>query len=144
MPAGPGQILVDTSVWSLALRRRADVLSPGERRIAAELASLIEEGRVQLIGPVRQEILSGIREPQQYSRLRGVLSSFTDEPIESIDFELAAQLSNRCRARGLAGSPVDFLICAVALKRGWPIFTTDRDFVAYAKHLKMKLHSLRD
>jgi predicted nucleic acid-binding protein len=137
------QVLVETSVWSLVLRRRTEALNPYEKGIAAELASLIDEGRAQLIGPIRQEILSGIREPAQYSRLRADLSGFEDEPLQSPDFEFAAQLSNRCRAAGVAGSPVDFLICAVALKRNWPVFTADRYFLAYAKLLAVKLHSPR-
>jgi predicted nucleic acid-binding protein len=136
-------VLVDTSVWSLALRRRADSLNQREKKDVAELTNLIEEGRAQLIGPIRQEILSGIREASQYARLRRDLSSFADSPIESDDFEFAARLSNRCRAAGIAGSPVDFLICAVALKRDWPVFTTDHDFVAYGKLLGVKLHASR-
>ena len=137
------QVLVDTSVWSLVLRRRTEALNPLKKGIAAELASLIDEGRAQLIGPIRQEILSGIRGPAQYSLLRADLSGFEDEPLQSPDFEFAAQLSNRCRTAGVAGSPVDFLICAVALKRNWPVFTADRDFLAYAKLLAVKLHSPR-
>ena len=61
-------ILVDTSVWSLALRRAATQLSEGQVQIKRELAELIREGRAQLIGPVRQELLSGIRGDAQYER----------------------------------------------------------------------------
>jgi predicted nucleic acid-binding protein len=135
------QVLVDTSVWSLALRRRAEALNLREKRLVAELASLVDEGRARLIGLIRQEILSGIREPAQYSRLRQDLAAFEDEPIPSADFEFAARLSNQCRAAGIAGSTVDFLICAVALRRNWAVFTADRDFQEYAKLLRLKLHS---
>jgi hypothetical protein len=55
-------VLVDTPVWSLALRRKPDDLNPRQRQLTETLAELIREGRVQLLGPVRQELLSGIRE----------------------------------------------------------------------------------
>ena len=34
----------------------------------------------------------------------------------------------------------DLLICAVAVRHGLKIFTTDTDFAAYARHLPIKLH----
>ena len=137
-------VLVDTSVWSLALRRHAGDLSPAEKRIVAELGHLIEEGRAQLIGPVRQELLSGIRESAQYERLREHLRGFPDQPLEGADFEYAAQLSNQCRRTGVTGSVVDLLICAIAVKRNWPVFTTDQDFRNYAEVLPFKPHRPRE
>jgi predicted nucleic acid-binding protein len=136
-------ILIDTSVWSLALRRQERDLNPEEKRIGGELRHLIEEGRAQLIGPVRQELLSGIREAAQYERLRQHLGGFPDVPLETTDFEHAARLGNQCRAGGVAGSLVDFLICAIAIHRNWPIFTTDHDFRGYAKILPIALHAPR-
>jgi len=59
-------VLVDTSVWSVALRRQAGQLTAGEGAVREELAELIREGRARLIGPVRQEVLSGIRTEAQY------------------------------------------------------------------------------
>ena len=49
-------------------------------------------------------------------------------------------MSNICRARGIAGSGMDFLICAVAHLRNWEVFTTDRDFVRYNKVLPLRLY----
>jgi predicted nucleic acid-binding protein len=137
-------ILIDTSVWSLALRRQERDLNPEEKRISGELRHLIEEGRAQLIGPVRQELLSGIREAAQYERLRRQLRGFPDTPLETTDFEHAARSGNQCRAAGVAGSLVDFLICAIAIQRNWPIFTIDHDFRGYAKILPIKLHAPRE
>jgi hypothetical protein len=136
-------ILVDTSIWSLVLRRRSAALGPLERALAAELGELIREGRTRLIGPIRQELLSGVRDHNQYERLRDHLRAFPDEPLATADYEAAAQVSNTCRSVGIAGSPVDFLICAVALGRGWPIFTTDQDFRQYAKVVAIKIHETR-
>ncbi len=63
-------VLVDTPVWSLALRRRPEHLSTQEQQLTQALAELIREGRVQMLGPIRQELLSGIREEAQFRKLR--------------------------------------------------------------------------
>ncbi len=127
------EILVDTTVWSLALRRRKGHISEVEQHLTALFGELIRENRVRLIGPIRQEVLSGIREPAQYERLREYLRCFPDQSIGTPDYEQAALCSNQCRSRGIAGSEIDFLICAVALARKWQILTTDADFRLYAK-----------
>jgi predicted nucleic acid-binding protein len=134
-------VLVDTSVWSLALRRKPEHLSVPERRLTEALADLIRDGRALLVGPVRQELLSGIREEAQFRRLRDYLRAFPEQSLGAEDYEEAAQMNNRCRNRGVAGSAIDFLICASAQRRGWSIFTTDRDFQNYAEVLPLRLHS---
>lgn len=135
-------VLVDASVWSLALRRKPKSLSPSEKKTRFELASLITANNAALIGLVRQEILSGIQDERAFLQLRDYLRGFDDEAITSEDHEEAAWGRNRCAARGIAGSPVDFVICAVAARRGWTIFTMDKDFVRYAQVLPIRLHSL--
>ncbi len=97
-------VLVDTSIWSLALRRKTKDLNPAERAAVAELTNLIQEGRARIIGLVRQELLSGIKTSSQYEKLRGVLRSFPDEPVDTSDYEAAAKVGNECRARGVAVS----------------------------------------
>ena len=130
------KVLVDTSVWSLALRRRARVEAPAVQ----ELRSLVDEGRVAMIGPIRQELLSGLRTPESFERLRDHLQPFPDERLETADFERAAEHFNTCRARGVQGSNIDFLICAVAERRNLPILTTDADFSRFAAVLPLTLH----
>ncbi len=134
-------VLVDTPVWSLVLRRRPEHLSRSQQVLASALAELIREGRVQMVGPIRQELLSGIREETQFKKIRDYLRAFREPSLEAEDYEDAARMSNRCRSRGIAGSPVDFLICAAAHRRGWAILTTDRDFQSYASVLPVRLHS---
>jgi len=109
----------------------------------AELMELIREGRARIIGSIRQELLSGIREETQYIRIRGVVRAFEDESLAVEDYELAARFSNQCRALGISGSGVDFLISAVAHLRYWEIFTTDLDFTAYAGAIPIRLHAPR-
>ncbi len=132
--------LIDTSVWSLALRRKPQDLSAVERSMVAELTEVIQEGRGRMIGPVRQELLSGIKTPEQYEKLRLKLRAFPDQPIATSDYETAARAGNECRSKGIVVSTVDILICAVALSRRWSIFTLDPDFKNYAKVLPIQLH----
>jgi predicted nucleic acid-binding protein len=138
------KVLVDTSVWSLALRRKQSDLSSEQDRLVHELGALIQEGRVILIGPIRQELLSGIREQAMYERLRTRLRAFPDVLLETADYEEAAQGFNACRAAGVAGSAIDLLICAAATRRTLAVFTTDPDFGHYAEHLPLTLYRLRD
>jgi hypothetical protein len=130
------KILVDTSVWSQALRRDA----PPSTAVVGELRALIEEGRVAIIGPIRQELLSGIRNTTAFERVRDHLRSFEDEALTGEDFERAAEHFNAYRAKGIQGSNTDFLICAAAERRGFPIFTTDVDFIRFARLLPIELH----
>jgi len=130
------KVLVDTSVWSLALRR-------GKQSIAApaqELRQLIQDHRVQMIGPIRQEILSGIRNDSQFNKLRKHLESFPDLLILTNDYVRAAKFFNLCRSKGIQGSNTDFLICAVAVRNKFSIFTADKDFELFSKHIKIILH----
>jgi len=132
-------VVVDTSVWSLALRRGAPRGTAPER----ELAALIREGCVLLVGQVRQEILSGVRDPTQFRTLRDRLRAFPDVSLESRDHEEAAVCFNRCRAKGVQGSNTDFLLCAIAMRRGATLLTTDKDFDRFARILPITLHRLR-
>lgn len=137
-------VLVDTSVWSLALRRKGESLNPGERQLVAELSELVREGRVRTLGLIRQEILSGIKTHEQFEALKSRLRAFPDEPLDSFDHEEAARCSNQCRAKGVVVSIVDSLICAVAMKRKWSILTTDPDCSNYAKVISLDVYSPRE
>ncbi len=132
-------VIVDTSIWSLALRRRPRQISMGQTRQLRRLEELIEEGRARVLGCIRQELVSGIRSAEQFERLRKQLRAFPDVGQEIEDYEVAAEISNACRTHGIAGTPVDFLLCAVAARRNWSIYTADRDFGRYAKHVPVNL-----
>jgi predicted nucleic acid-binding protein len=130
------KVLVDTSVWSLALRRNAPEAGPQ----VAELTELIREVRVQMLGAIRQELLSGIKIKAQFQNLRQHLRAFPDLEATSRDFETAAEFFNLCRGKGVQGSNNDFLICAIAANHKLPIFTTDNDFTLFRQHLPITLH----
>lgn len=138
------KVLVDTSVWFLALRRQARDLNARERLLVRELAELVEEGRAGMIGLIRQELLSGIKSGAQFEELRKTLRAFSDEPVGTADHEAAAKAGNACRAKGIAATTVDMLICAVANRLGMSVFTTGPDFDNCARHLPVKLHSAPD
>jgi predicted nucleic acid-binding protein len=133
-------VLVDTSIWSVALRRTRQGLAPTQNRQVRLLQELISEGRAQLLGVVRQELLSGNRHPEQFARLREHLRSFPDVVLDREDYERAAEMSNACRAQGVSGGSTDFLICSVAASRDWTIYTSDRDFERYGRYLPFTLY----
>lgn len=130
------KVLVDTPIWSLALRRKPRM---DDGTATSDLTALVQDGRVAIIGPIRQEILSGLKDQAQFERLRDHLRAFPDVEITSTDYEDAAAFYNRCRSKGIQGSNTDFLICAVAARNGFPIFTTDGDFTHYSKVLPIEL-----
>jgi predicted nucleic acid-binding protein len=130
-------VLVDTCIWSQALRR-----IDGHRNNHTEaLRNLISDNRAHLIGPIRQEILSGIRVKPQFHKLRTHLSAFPDLIIKTTDYECAAEFSNLLRSKGIQGSAIDFLICAVANRYDLLIYTMDRDFSYFKKHLPLKFYT---
>jgi predicted nucleic acid-binding protein len=92
-------------------------------------------------GPVRQELLAGVRTLNQFDNgLREHLRAFPDVELGIGDYEEAASFSNRCRAASVQASSVDFLTCAVAARRALSIFTTDEDFEHYTRILPLTLH----
>ncbi len=133
------RVLVDTTIWSIALRRRPAGRNDEEDRLDRAWEELVREGRIVLLGLIRQEILSGIADRRQFERLRDDLAAFLDEIILTSDHVRAAEHFNRCRSAGVAGSPVDFLICAMSERLAVPIFTTDLDFAHFARHLPIRL-----
>jgi hypothetical protein len=93
-----------------------------------------------MIGPVRQELLCGIRSQAQFRKLRDHLRAFPDLELTTRDYEAAAEFFNLCRGKGIQGSNTDFLICAVAARNKIPIFTTDGNFMLFQPHVPIDLH----
>jgi len=121
------------------LRRREHAQNPE----AVELGRLIAAHVVEIIGPIRQEVLSGVRETAQFERLAAGLDAFVDVPLMAEDYVTAAKFYNLCRAKGIQGSNTDFLICAVAVRHDLSVFTTDGDFSLFARCLPIVLHEAR-
>ncbi len=120
------KVLVDSCAWSLLLRRKnSATLNDDEQFTLSSLADAIRDGRVAIIGPVRQEVLSGIKDSAQFEKLRNALELFPDEPLPATDYEEAARLFNLCCSRGIECGSTDILICAVAVRKRYGILTTD-------------------
>ena len=132
------KVIVDTSVWSLALRRKTKTSD----LIVNKLSDLIADGRVVLLGAVRQEILSGVKHQEQFDKLKNNLRAFPDLLLDVEDYELAAEYFNICRRNGIQGANTDFLICAAANQRNYEIFTTDKDFINFSQYLPIVLTSI--
>lgn len=136
------KVLIDTCIWSEALRRQ-NKPSKKTQQTTAELNELIKESRAQLTGITLQELLSGIKDELQFCRLKKHMSSFPLAAFTRDDYTTAAKFYNICRNKGISGSHIDYLICAYANQNNCKIFTTDKDFIHYAKYLPIKLHSPR-
>jgi len=130
------KILIDTCVLSELLRR-----TKPDKKIRNEVISLIENDEAIIIGPIIQEILSGIKDEEKFQALTFAIEGIDLGSVISDDYINAAKFSNICRQKGIQGSAVDFLICAYAHRNECQIFTTDKDFTRYAKHLPIKLYN---
>ena len=134
------KVIVDTCVWSAAFRKP---LNKENESVIGELKELIREGRVVMLGSIRQELLSGIKLKKDFIKLRDNLRAFDDYAVNEEDYELAAELYNKCRRKGIQGSNTDFLMCSIAIRNGFSIFTVDNDFKLFSKNIKIELHKAR-
>ena len=133
------KVLVDTPIWSYALRSKKLEF----KQYVDNLIELIANNSVIIIGVIKQEILSGYSDIEKFTQLKNKIKYFENTLIEDEDYIQAANFSNICRSKGIQGSPVDFLICAVSYRINAAIFTTDKDFIHYKKHLPIILYKLR-
>lgn len=132
-------VILDTCVWTHFLRRNRE----RDDTVCAEVRKLIRADAVRMLGPIRQEILSGAQPQERFERLKEYLRYFPNLPLDEEDDENSASYYNLCRSRGVQGTATDLLICAVAVRHGLGIFTTDGDFVSFAKCLPTDLPAVR-
>lgn len=128
--------IVDTSVWSLALRRNNKRKSP----VVEGLQQLLEGGTpIFMLGIIYQEILQGIRHEDQFKKIRDDLRILPTIDLSKDDHEEAARLFNVCRSHGVQASTIDCLIAVAAIRNDCILLTTDRDFEHIAKHSPLKI-----
>jgi predicted nucleic acid-binding protein len=129
-------LFVDTSVWSLALRRDAPSSSPEVR----ELVRAIETGEELLTtGLVLQELLQGFSGPWNRSQ---IVERFSALPLlvpDRRDHIDAAELRNTCRRRGVQIGTIDALLAQLCLRHELTMLTTDGDFPLIREHCALKL-----
>jgi predicted nucleic acid-binding protein len=128
-------LVVDTSVWSLLLRRKNyDRNHP----LVQKLRSCLErQDGIFLIGPILQEILDGIQEEVQFYKLTEYFSVFPLLEMDRQDYVEASRLRNHCRSKGVQAGPIDFLIAAACIRWNYPLLTADGDFTLIAKHSQL-------
>jgi hypothetical protein len=135
------RILVDTSVWSLALRRKKEPNSCA----AALLKEYIEDGEyICIIGIILQEVLSGVTSKKLFSQLEDHLSAFPMVTLERKDYVRAASLRNSCKKKGVQVGTIDALIAAVCIENDLLLLSTDKDFQLIANNSELKLIKVED
>lgn len=128
--------IVDTSVWSMALRREHHKETIEVRKLKV----LLNEGeRVFLLGIILQEILQGIKRQDQFKQIKETLSFLPMIEAGREDYIYAAELYNKCRSKGVQASAIDFLIASVSIRNECLLLATDRDFLHISKHTELKL-----
>ena len=130
------RLFVDTSVWSLALRRDR----PSERGPVAALSHALEEGQpVITTGLVLQELLQGFAGPKARQQ---ILSAFSALPLlvpDRDDHIAAATLRNTCRRGGVQAGTIDALIAQLCVRHDLSLLSTDEDFEHIARHTSLKI-----
>ena len=127
---------VDTSVWSLALRRDGDSAAPEVQALRRAL----ETGEIVVTtGLVLQELLQGFSGPRARS---DIITRFKALPFivpDRQDYVDAAELRNRCRRAGVQVGTIDALLAQLCIHHGLVLLTTDNDFVRAAKHCALQV-----
>jgi predicted nucleic acid-binding protein len=129
-------IVIDTPVWSEIFRRPRP-----DPDVLAHVMQLSDTASACVLGPIRQEVLSGVKSRSDFVSLRTAMRAIPELPIESSDYDDAAEMYNKCRAGGVQGGHVDLLIIAVAVRHGARIYTFDRDFTAYDRLIPVPIHA---
>ena len=129
-------IACDTSSLSQFFRRQ----KAPHNGVASAVEKLINSNRIALFGIVRQELLSGVKHPEQFRRIETSTRALPLHFAGDEDHVTAANFFNACRAKGVQGSPVDFLICAMAARRKFALYATDPDFALYESIIPIKLY----
>jgi len=129
-------LFVDTSVWSLALRRDR----PEDIPQVGVLARALETGeRVVTTGLVLQELLQGFSGPKAREQ---IVDRFAALPLlvpDREDHVAAAALRNLCRRRGVQVGTIDALLAQICVRHELVLLTTDEDFTYLAKHCELRL-----
>lgn len=131
-------LLVDTSVWSLALRR--DVVDPLPE--VDGLAAALDRGvQIFTTGLVLQELLQGFAGPRSRTR---IIEHFAALPLLAPDRQdhiAAAGLRNECRQAGIQIGTIDALLAQLCLRHKLTLLTTDHDFSRIASRTGLRLWS---
>ena len=129
-------LIVDTSVWSLALRRDAVAAAPQVRALRDALEG---DEIVVTTGLVLQELLQGFAGPRAR---KDIIDRFAALPLlgpDRQDHIDAAQLRNRCRRAGVQVGTIDALLAQLCIRHDLTLLTTDKDFIHAAAHCPLRV-----
>ena len=130
-------LVVDTSVWSLFLRRKKiDDENPFVQKLRYHLEN---QDCIFLIGMILQEILDGIDSHEHFNNLVKYFQPFPLINENRKDFIEAARLKSLCRRKGIQAGSIDFLIASICTQRHIPLLTADKDFLNISKHCSLIL-----
>lgn len=130
--------LVDTSVWSLALRRDQEQLVP---EVLALREALLGASQVFTTGLVLQELLQGFSGPKARTQLIERFAALGFLQPDREDHVDAAEVRNSCRRRGVQIGTIDALLIQLCRRHDLALLSTDRDFRSAAKHVDFRLWS---
>jgi predicted nucleic acid-binding protein len=133
-------LLVDTSVWSLALRRDVEQSTP---EVVALRQALLGTDQVFTTGLVLQELLQGFAGPKDRAQLVDRLSALAFLQPDKEDHIEAAEVRNSCRRCGVEVGTIDALLIQLCRRNDLTLLTTDQDFQAATKHVEFRLWSSR-
>ncbi|MBU6502001.1 MAG: PIN domain-containing protein [Burkholderiales bacterium] len=133
-------LLVDTSVWSLALRR--DVSQPAPE-VAALRNALQGADQVFITGLVLQELLQGFTGPKARDQLVERLAALAFLQPDRDDHIEAAGVRNICRRHGVQIGTIDALLIQLSRRHDLVLLSTDKDFQFAAKHVEFQLWAAR-
>ena len=131
-------LLVDTSVWSLALRRDASATDPEVQEL---MDALLGDDVVVTTGLVLQELLQGFSGPKASAQ---IIERFAALPLlqpDRADHIAAAELRNTCRRAGVQIGTVDAVLAQLCIRHDVVLLSTDNDFVLAAKHCPLRIWS---
>lgn len=129
-------LLVDTSVWSLALRRDRTQEAP---EVEALRQALLGTDQVFTTGLILQELLQGFAGPKDTTRLIDRLSALACLQPGKPDHIEAAEIRNACRRRGVQIGTIDALLIQLCRRHDLTLLTTDHDFLAASQHVDFHL-----
>ena len=128
-------LFVDTSVWSLALRRDSPPDTPEVRRLREALGG----DAVYTTGLVLQELLQGCRGPRARARIVGLFTALPMIVPTREDHIEAAGLRSACRRHGVQVGTIDALLAHLCIAHELVMLTTDRDFGLIADWTSLRL-----
>jgi predicted nucleic acid-binding protein len=131
-------LLVDTSVWSLALRRDGERTEPAVRHLRDALLGAED---VVTTGLVLQELLQGVSGAKGRSQ---IVERFAALPLLLPDLQDhidAATLRNACRQAGVQIGTIDAVLAQLCIRHDLTMLTTDRDFEHASRHCPLRIWS---